>query len=68
MKKTFFWLIIIIFTLSLTLIGVGCKEEAAPAEEVTEEEAAPAEEETAEATEPVTIQFWHNYDAGAGQI
>jgi multiple sugar transport system substrate-binding protein len=72
MKKTFFWLIIIIFTLSLTLIGVGCKEEVAPAEEVTEEvteeEAAPAEEETAEATEPVTIQFWHNYDAGVGQI
>lgn len=72
MKKTIFWLIIIVFILSLTLIGAGCKEEAAPAEEVTEEvteeEAAPVEEETAEATEPVTIQFWHNYDAGAGQI
>ena len=53
MKKTILWLIIIISTLSLTLIGVGCKEEAAPAEEVTEkvteevteEEAAPVEEE-----------------------
>ncbi|GAG78186.1 unnamed protein product, partial [marine sediment metagenome] len=37
MKKTIFWLIIIIFTLSLILIGTGCKEEAAPAEEITEE-------------------------------
>jgi len=69
MKKTIFWTIIIIFILSLTLIGTGCKEEAAPAEEATEEEAAPVEEEAAEeAIEPVMIQFWHNYDAGAGQI
>ena len=68
MKKTFFWLIIIIFTLSLTLIGVGCKEEAAPAEEVTEEvkeeEAAPAEEE---AIEPVTITFWHTYNVESNE-
>jgi len=72
MKKTILWLIIITFILSLTLIGTGCKEEAAPAEEVTEEvteeEAAPPEEEAEAAIEPVTIQFWHNYDAGAGQI
>ncbi|MBA7676613.1 hypothetical protein ES703_84857 [subsurface metagenome] len=68
MKKTIFWLIIIIFTLSLTLIGVGCKEEAAPAEEVTEEvteeEAAPAEEEAEEeeeVIEPATVTFWHTY-------
>ncbi len=73
MKKTILWLIIIIFILSLTLIGTGCKEEAAPTEEVaeeevTEEEAEPAEEETAAVTEPVTIQFWHEYNATAGQI
>lgn len=24
--------------------------------------------EVVAATEPITIQFWHNYDAGAGQI
>jgi len=65
MKKTFFWLIIIVFILSLTLIGTGCKEEAAPAEEVTEEvteeEAAPAEEEAEEvATKPSgEITVWH---------
>jgi multiple sugar transport system substrate-binding protein len=68
MKKTILCLIIIIFILSLTLIGTGCKGEAAPIEEVTEEEAALAEEETAAAVEPVTIQFWHNYDAQVGQI
>ena len=69
MKKTFFWTIIIIFILSLTLMGTGCKEEDATAEEVTEEEAVSAEEEEEEeAIEPITIQFWHNYDAGAGQI
>jgi len=71
MKKTILWLVIITFILSLTLIGTGCKEEAAPAEEVTEEEgeAKPVEEEAEEvAIEPITIQFWHNYDAGAGQI
>ncbi len=71
MKKTILWLIIITFILSLTLMGTGCKEEAAPAEEVTEEEeeAEPVEEEAEEvAIEPITIQFWHNYDAGAGQI
>jgi len=49
MKKTIFWLIIIIFILSLTLVGTGCREEATPveeiAEEVIEEEAPPIEEE-----------------------
>ena len=32
------WLFIVIFIVSLTFIGVGCKEEAAPAEEVVKEE------------------------------
>lgn len=73
MKKTILWPIIIILILSFTLIGTGCKDEAAPAEEVTEvetdeEEAESEEEEAEEATEPITIQFWHNYDAGSGQI
>jgi len=50
MKKIFICLLGVIFILSLTFIGVGCKEEAveeaAPAEEAVEE-AAPAEEELA---------------------
>lgn len=68
MKKTIFWLIIVIFILPLTLIGTGCKEEAAPAEEVTEEvaeeEAAPVEEE---AIEPVTVTFWHTYNVESNE-
>ncbi len=68
MKKTIFWLIIVIFILSLTLIGTGCKEEVAPAEEVTEEvteeEVAPAEEE---AIEPATITFWHTYNVESNE-
>jgi len=65
MKKTILWLIIIIFILSLTLIGTGCKEEAAPAEEVKEEvkeeEAEPAEEEVEEVLEKPSgeITVWH---------
>ena len=67
MKKTILWLIIITFILSLTLIGTGCKEEAAPTEEVTEEvteeeeEAEPAEEEAEEAVEKPSgeITVWH---------
>ena len=37
MKKVFIWMLTIIFALSLTLIGIGCKEEAAEEEEVAEE-------------------------------
>jgi len=48
MKKALLLMIIVFFISSTTLIGVGCKEEAAPAEEAVEEaveeEAAPAEE------------------------
>ena len=44
MKKVLIWLVVVVFTLSLTIAGVGCKEEAAPAEEVVEEEEAMEEE------------------------
>ena len=58
MKKTLIWLIVAIFTFSIAFIGIGCKEEAAPAEE----EAAPAEEEAAEEEaaleEVITLEFW----------
>lgn len=67
MKKAFIWMFAIIFILSLTLIGVGCKEEAAPAEEVTEEEAAPAEEaaETTSETEKFVIGYASMGDVNA---
>jgi len=48
MKKLILWIITVIFVLSLSFVGIGCKEEAAPAEEAAEEEA-PAEEAEEEA-------------------
>ena len=48
MKKILFILLMVMFTASMSLFAVGCKEEAAPAEE-TVEEAAPAEETVEEA-------------------
>ena len=53
MKKVLIWLFAMVFMLSLTFIGIGCKEEAAPSvEEAVEEEA--VEEEAVE--EIVVIQ------------
>ncbi len=48
MKKVTICLIVVIFTFSLAFLGIGCKEEAAPAEEAVEE-TAPAEEAVEEA-------------------
>ena len=50
MKKYVVWLLVVVFSLSMVLMGIGCKkaEEAAPAEEAVEE-AAPAEEVAEEA-------------------
>lgn len=64
MKKLFICLLGVIFILSLTFIGVGCKEEAV--EEVAEE-VAPAEEKAAPAEEPVVgektvIRLWSHSD------
>ena len=74
MKKVLIWLIAVVFILSMTFVGVGCKEEAAPAEEAEEaEEAAPAEEaeeveEVEEAVEePLTIQFWYGMGGPDGE-
>lgn len=46
MKRVLISLMVVIFVASMLLIGVGCKEEATPVEEITAEveEAAPAEE------------------------
>ena len=73
MKKMLLWLLVVVFIISTALIGIGCKEEAAPTEEavveeVAEEEAAPVEEEAAEVeeeaeeVEPETINI--GYIAG----
>jgi len=54
MKKALLLLVVVFFIGSMTLIGVGCKEEAVPAEEEAvqaEEEAVQAEEEAAPAEE-----------------
>lgn len=52
MKKYIIFLMATIFAVSMLFIGIGCKTEAAPAEEMVEEEAAPAEEEVAEEAAP----------------
>ena len=68
MKKPLLWLLVMLLTVSMiaTFSLVGCKEEAAPAEEevveeVAEEAVAPAEEE-AVAKEPVTLTLMVNQD------
>jgi len=49
MKRLLIYLLVIAIAASMILIGTGCKEEAAPAEEIVEE--APAEEATEEVEE-----------------
>ena len=65
MKKTLLWVIVLVLSISMvgTFSFVGCKEEAAPAEEVTEE-AAPIEEEAVEeeAVEEVTEEVGLNFE------
>jgi len=67
MKKLFIWLLIVVFTVSIVFMGIGCKkaEEAAPVEEEVAEEVTPAEEEAPaeEATEEAVelsgdIVYW----------
>ncbi len=42
MKKGLIFLLTTLFVVSMLFMGIGCKEEAAPAEEEVVEEAAPA--------------------------
>ncbi len=60
-KKIFLWLVLIVFLLSMSMVGIGCKEEAAE-EEAAEEEAAPAEEEAAPAEEVTEIYIIWDVD------
>ena len=54
MKRVILWIITVVLILSLSFVGIGCKEEAAPAEE----EVAPAEEEVAEEAAPEVEEPW----------
>ena len=64
MKRGLIFLLTILFVVSMLFIGIGCKEEAAPAEEEVVEEAAPAEEEVVEEEEPVTIVYMAKWTEG----
>ena len=67
MKKSLLWLLVIVFVVSMSFIGIGCKKEAAPAEEEVVEVAEEVEEVAEEVEEEVeeavslsgTITFWH---------
>ena len=73
MKKlsTIFLALLLILTV---FAGCAAKDEPAtkttePTKKVEEKTTEPVvETQTEEVMEPVTIKFWHNYDAGAGQI
>lgn len=58
----------VLATLLMAVMFVGCTPKAA--EQPSASEGTPSVEpsKTPEPAEPVTITFWHNYDAGAGQI
>jgi len=63
MKKVMVGLLVMLFLVSMAVIGTGCKE-AAPAEEIVTEEAAPAEEsvtEEAKTEEQITITVWDQF-------
>ncbi len=61
----------ILLALLFTVVFAGCQQPVteSPAPAPTKDTAPPPTEQPTEApAEDVTIQFWHNYDAGAGQI
>ncbi len=65
MKRILLWMLIIVFTVSLSFMGSGCKPEAEEIadeliEEAEEVEEVPAEE--AEVAQKVTITFWKYVD------
>ncbi|MGE5496178.1 MAG: extracellular solute-binding protein [Burkholderiales bacterium] len=73
-KGTGIKVISVLLALLFTVVFAGCQQPAAtespsPAVSPEKSEAPPATEQPSEApAEEVTIEFWHNYDAGAGQI
>lgn len=72
-KGTGIKVISVLLALLFTVVFAGCQQPAvespSPAVSPEKSEAPPATEQPSEApAEEVTIVFWHNYDAGAGQI
>ncbi|MBM3702899.1 MAG: extracellular solute-binding protein, partial [Actinobacteria bacterium] len=68
MKKYSILALVVVFVFSMVLMSVGCKEEAAPAEEVAVEEEAPAEEVEEAVEEEVPVEgeltVYHWWTAG----
>lgn len=71
-KRTGIKVISILLALLFTVAFAGCQQPAAvspsPAPTQAATEAPKPSQQPSAAPEEVTIQFWHNYDAGAGQI
>ena len=72
MKKSGIKVISVLLALLFMIVFAGCQQPASETPSTSEsqpEASEPAESPTsAEPAEPVTIKFWHNYDAGAGQV
>lgn len=72
MKRIAKGLIAVLLAVLLPVAAAGCSQQnAAQSSEQTASQnttASNAPETSAAPEEPVKIQFWHNYDAGAGQI
>jgi ABC-type glycerol-3-phosphate transport system substrate-binding protein len=72
-KRTGIKVIPILIALLFTVVFAGCSQPVAQTPSPAPTKAAteapkPSEQPSVAPAEPVTIQFWHNYDAGAGQI
>jgi len=74
MKRYVVWLLVVVFSLSMALMGIGCKEEVTPAEEeeeevVAEEEEEEEEEETVELSGDVVYwSMWNETEPQAEVI
>ena len=71
-KKTGIKVVSILLALLFTMVFAGCQQTTETPSETTQSQASQqstaSQEPSSEPAEPVTIEFWHNYDAGAGQI
>ena len=66
MKKTIMYMIVVVFVVSILFAGIGCKEEAVPAEKATEEvaEEAATEEVAEEAATEEAVQEKQSFKIG----
>jgi len=68
MKKGLIFLLAVLFAVSMLFMGIGCKKEAAPAEEEVVEEAAPAEEEEVAPAEEEAIKIVYMAKWNEGEV